>query len=263
MRPRPTRRCRNGSSCGWIPKDDQESLLPLAQASRGTFDAEGKRLVFTRFSQQGSSTKRYRGGWIENLWRYDGGDTEAVALTADFKGTSRTPMWWRDRIYFSSDRDGVMNLWSMKPDGTDLKQLTHHQDYDVKTPSLSDGKIVYQCGADLWLFIVASGEDKVIPIELASDFDQERERWVKRPQDFLTSAHISPDGDRLVLTARGQVFVAPLGQGRFVEVRASQTFAIVRPRFCPMANRSSRCRTNPGSWSSGNFRPMAWAGEKR
>lgn len=215
------------------PKDDQESLLPLAQASWGTYDAEGKRLVFTRFSQQGSSTKRYRGGWIENLWRYDGGDTEAVALTADFNGTSRTPMWWGDRIYFSSDRDGVMNLWSMKPDGTDLKQLTHHQDYDVKTPSLSDGKIVYQCGADLWLFIVASGEDKVIPIELASDFDQERERWVKRPQDFLTSAHISPDGDRLVLTARGQVFVAPLGQGRFVEVPRQPDVRYRQASFLP------------------------------
>ena len=31
--------------------------------------------------------------------------------------------------------------------------------------------------------------------------------------DFLTSANLSPDGEKLALTARGQVFVAPLSQG--------------------------------------------------
>lgn len=200
------------------PKTDDQTVLPLAQASQGVFDNDDKRLFFTRFSQQSSSTKRYQGGWIEHLWRFDGGNEEAVPLTSDFKGTSRTPMWWHDRIYFVSDRDGVMNLWSMKPDGSDLKQLTHHADFDVKTPALSDGKIVYQHGADLWLFTIASGTDTPLDIRLASDFDQERERWVKKPLDFLTTAHISPDGDRVALTARGQVFVAPMEQGRFVEV---------------------------------------------
>lgn len=200
------------------PNNNQMTLLPLAQASQGTFAPDGQQLVFTRFSRQGSSTKRYQGGWIEHLWRYDHGADEAVPLTADFKGTSRSPMWWKNRIYFVSDRDGIMNLWSMKPDGTDLKQLTHHRNFDVKSPALSAGRIVYQCGADLWLFTIANGQDKALNVELASDFDQERERWVKKPMDFLTSAHLSPDGDRLVLTARGQIFVAPLEQGRFVEV---------------------------------------------
>lgn len=200
------------------PKTDQQTVLPLAQASQGVFDADDQRLIFTRFSQQSSSTKRYQGGWIEHLWRFDGGNEEAFPLTADFKGTSRAPMWWHDRIYFVSDRDGVMNLWSMKPDGTDLNQLTHHADFDVKAPALSGGRIVYQHGADLWLFTITTGEDKALDVQLASDFDQERERWVKKPLDYLTTAHISPDGDRVVLTARGQVFVAPMEQGRFVEV---------------------------------------------
>ncbi|MCB1126537.1 MAG: PD40 domain-containing protein, partial [Verrucomicrobiae bacterium] len=139
-------------------------------------------------------------------------------LTADFPGTSRSPLWWNDRVCFVSDRDGVMNLWSMKPDGSDLTQLTHHREFDVKTPALSAGRIVYQCGADLWRFDLATGEDQVLDIRLASDFDQQREKWVQKPLDYLTSAHVSPKGDRVVLTARGQVFVAPVEQGRFVEV---------------------------------------------
>src|SRR5690348_17967557 len=56
----------------------------------------------------------------QNLWKLPTGATEATPLTADFPGTSKTPMWWQSRIYFVSDRDGSMNLWSMDPDGHDL-----------------------------------------------------------------------------------------------------------------------------------------------
>lgn len=195
-----------------------ERVLPLAQASQGSVDPSGKTLIFSRLFKQPSSTKRYQGGWIESLWRFAEGDSEAVPLTADFKGTSRSPLWWLERIYFVSDRDGVMNLWSMKPDGTGLIQHTQHKDFDVKAPSLEGGRILYQHGADLRLFEIASATDRLLEIRLSSDQDHQRERWVQKPMDYLTSAHLSPNGDRLALTARGQVFVAPVEQGRFVEI---------------------------------------------
>lgn len=51
-------------------------------------------------------------------------------------------MWWKSRIYFLSDRDGTMNLWSMDEAGKHLKQHTKHQGFDIKSASLSEGKIV-------------------------------------------------------------------------------------------------------------------------
>jgi tricorn protease len=200
------------------PKTGDRRLLPLAQAAEGAYEPTGKTLFFTRLPHQGSSTKRYEGGSVENLWRFGTGDSEAVPLASEYKGTSRNPMWWQGRVYFVSDRDGVMNLWSMKPDGSDLKQLTKHVEFDVKTASLDQGRIVYSRGADLRLYDISSSRDRALSISLASDQDQEREHWIKKPSEFLTAAHLSPTGDRLVLTARGQVFVAPQGQGRFVEV---------------------------------------------
>src|SRR5262249_26863236 len=89
---------------------------------------------------------------------------------------------------------------------------------DIQSPSLSEGRIVYQLGADIHLYDIASGSDKAVPIELASDFDHLRERWVKNPADYITSVHLSPDGDRVVLASRGRVFVAPAKKGRFVDV---------------------------------------------
>ena len=208
-------------------------VLPLAQASDGVIDPQTGTLYFVRLPKQSSATKRYHGGWIENLWRYKEGDAEATPLTGTDTGTNREPMWWQGRLYFTSDRDGVMNLWSMKPDGGDLKQHTHHQDMDVKGPSLDAGRIAYQKGADLHVHYIASGKDDVVNITLASDFDQEREHWVKKPMEYLTSAHLSPTGDRLALTARGQVFVAPVESGRLVEVPRKQNVRYRNAAFLP------------------------------
>ena len=192
-------------------------LVPLAQAAQGSYDKTGATLFFTRYSFQGSYSKRYQGGTAQNLWKYAAG-AEAVPLTADFAGASKNAMWWNGRVYFLSDRDGAMNLWSMDENGKNLKQHTRHQGWDAKDASLSQGRIVYQMGADLRVFDIASGVDKVIPIELSSDFDHLRERWIKTPFDYTTAVHVSPDGTSVVLTSRGRVFVAPLKNGRFVDV---------------------------------------------
>ncbi len=215
------------------PATGRRALVPLAQASEGVYTQDGKTLFFTRFAFQGSHTKRYKGGTAQSLWRYMDGAAEAVPLTADFAGTSKSPMLWQGRIYFVSDRDGTMNLWSMDENGKDLRQLTHHQGWDVTSPDLSDGRIVYQLGADLRIFDIAANQDAPVPIRLISDFDQMRETWVKKPMDFLTAARLSPDGNRIVLTARGQVFVVPAKEGRIVEVTRKPGVRYREGRFLP------------------------------
>ena len=199
------------------PKTRVQTLAPLAQASDGCTDATGKTLFFTRLPFQGSQTKRYAGGLIQHLWRYTEGTSEAVELTKDYAGTSKEPMFWKGRVYFLSDRDGTMNLWSMDPSGDSLKQVTKGKDWDVQSASLDGGRIAYQLGADLHLLDLATGTDKKLDIALDGDFDASRERWIRNPMAYMTALDPSPNGDRVALTARGQVFVAPTEPGRFVE----------------------------------------------
>ena len=142
-------------------------------------------------------------------------------------------MPWNGRVYFVSDRDGSMNIWSMAENGRDLRQHTKHREFDVQSPSLSKGRIVYQMGADLRLLDIVSGADKPIPVTLVSDFDHLRERWVKNAIDWVSSAHLSPNGDRVVLTARGQVFIAPALQGRIVEATRNPLARHRNARFMP------------------------------
>ena len=202
------------------PATGATTPIPLAQAAEGAWS--GATLVFTRYSHQGSYTKWYQGGTAQNLWKFTPGDAEAQSLTGDFPGTSRNPMVWEGRVYFLSDRDGSMNLWSMDLGGKALRQHTFHKGWDIQTASLSRGRVVYQLGADLRLFDLATGTDAKLPVTLASDFGHKREKWIRNPMDYVTQVHLAPDGDRVVLTARGQVFVAPVEAGRLVEASRSQ-----------------------------------------
>ena len=200
------------------PDSLARTVLPLAQADEGVYDDSGDTLFFTRFAAQSSHAKHYRGGTAQQLWRWRKDGPEAERFAPGHDGTSRWPMWSGGRVYFASDRQGPMNIWSARPDGSDLRQHTRHADFGVKHPSLSRGRIAYQNGADLWLLDLASGRTAVVPIRLASDFDHMREKWVTKPMDYLSSFALSPNGNRVALTVRGQIFVARAGGGRLVEV---------------------------------------------
>lgn len=246
-----------------VDPQGKRDILPLAEAAEGTWSGDGKTLFFTRWTKQWSSTKRYKGGWAEILWRFDG-TNEAVPLTADYDGTSAHPMFFNGRIYFLSDRDGVMNVWSMNEDGKDVKQESHQKLFDVESASLSDGHVVYASGADLWNLDLASGKDEVIPVTLQSDFDQLREHWVKKPSDYLTAVHIAPDGSKAVFTARGEVFTMPVQNGRTVRVAADSGLRFRDAMFAPDGKSIIALSTQTGEaefWSfpaNGVGKPEQW-----
>ncbi len=191
-----------------------KSVVPLYQASEGVQSPDGT-WYFIRPSDHGDSAKRYKGGTARQIWKYKEG-AEAVKLTTEYDGESYRPMWYDSRVYFISDRDGYMNIWSMSEDGSDLKQHTQHDVYDVLYANVDQGNIVYQYGADLWILNIESGVYQKVDISLASDLEQLREKWVDNPAQYITAAHPSPKGDKVVITARGRAFVVPVKAGRAI-----------------------------------------------
>ena len=198
------------------PVTKEKNRIPLSQASEASFNEDGTTVYFVRPSYHGNVTKRYKGGTARQVWKYTFGSPEAIKLTTDYAGESHHPMWFGHRVYFITDRDGIMNIWSMTEDGTDFKQHTHHTGFDVRSANISNGNIVYQLGADLWHYNIESDTTVKINISLNSDLDQLRENWVDNPSNYITSVHPDSKGDRIVITARGRVFVIPAKKGRLV-----------------------------------------------
>ncbi len=194
-----------------------KSLIPLSQASEASFDDTGKSVYFVRPAYHRNVTKRYKGGTARQIWKFTEGAAEAEQLTRGYDGESHHPMWHNGRVYFLTDRDGTMNIWSVDASGNDLQQHTRHTDFDVRYANVGDGAIVYQRGADIWRYDISSDQGNKVPIRLASDLDQLREKWEENPSAYITHYQPDPEGERMVITARGRIFVVPAGSGRYVD----------------------------------------------
>ncbi len=206
--------------------------VPLEGGSQAAYSADGKTIFFTRLDYQGSRTKRYQGGFIQNLWRWDGSG-EAVPITGDYNGISRTPVMASGKLLFVSDRSGVMNVWTADRDGSKAKQLSRQKTFDVEGLAADGDHVVYASAGELWLLNAATGQEQRVPITLQSDFDQLREHWVKNPGDYVTDVHLSPDGSRALFTARGEVFSVPAKPGRIAKIAGESSVRFRSARYLP------------------------------
>ncbi|MDI1324058.1 MAG: S41 family peptidase [Algoriphagus sp.] len=199
-------------------ENGEKMLLPLDMAAEGSFNDSGDTYFFVRPTFHNNVTKRYEGGTARQVWKYTSGAAEAVKLTTDYKGEDHHPVFHDGRVYFLSSRDGIQNVWSMTPEGTDLKQHSKEGNFDVREAALSGNTLVYRAGADLHRMDLKSGTSARIAVTLTSDFDQLREKWVDDPQSYITHVALSNDGEKVALTARGRVFVFPAKEGRTVRL---------------------------------------------
>jgi tricorn protease len=203
------------------PANGKVRDLPLADANQASFDDTGKRVWFTRFGLHVSTDNAldYRGGAMAQLHVFDiGSSAEARRVAGDWNANVSRPMWSQNRVHVLADASGRPNLWSLAEDGSVRRALTQHNDFDVRSPSLDAGRIAYQHGADLRLVDIASGDDRVIPITLVSDFEQRQPRWIKAPLDFVEKLRIAPAGDAVAIGARGRVTLASTGKRRRVDL---------------------------------------------
>ena len=199
----------------------EQHSLPFADANQASFDAAGQTIFFTRFGLHitGDHARAYQGGAMAQLWRASAdGSSEAIRLAGQVNASLRNPMWWNGRLYHLSDENGSDNLWSMAADGSDRRALTTYSEFEVRDPQLQDGRIVYQSGADIRVFDLASAVDRVVPIDLVSDFEQRRTRWLEKPLDYIEDIAVSNDGSRVALTARGAVTVAATDARRRIDI---------------------------------------------
>ncbi len=209
-----------------------QTVMPIENADTAAF-IDAKTLVYTRGNRGIDNVRAYRGGAATTLWRFtiDGG-AEAVALTQVTSNSGR-PLHWKGRIVFLSDRDGVTNLWSMDRDGRNLRQHTRHKAFEVRGAALSGDRVAYQLGADLHVLDLSSGQDRLVPLRLVSDFDQQRERWVRRPLERFEEAKLSASGERAVVVARGRVVTAGTGALRRVNIAVPATSRARSATFMP------------------------------
>jgi tricorn protease len=206
--------------------------LPVDRAGLASLSPDGRRIAYNRISREDRTWKRYEGGMAQDIWVGSLDEREYRPVT-EWEGTDSYPMWHGEAIYFTSDRShGTLNLFRYHlGDGT-TTALTDSRDYDVKYPSLGDGRIVYQQAERLHLLDVATGESRPLEIVIPTDRTRTRTEWVGVSEHTGRFAP-SPSGARLLLEARGEILTLPVDEGEPAAVTSSSGSREKSPAWSP------------------------------
>ena len=155
--------------------------------------------------------KYYKGGMADDIWVYNP-EKKSVENITNNEAQDIFPMWIGDEIYFLSDRDYTMNLFVYNTKTKQTSKVTNFTEYDVKFPSSFGNTIVFENGGYIYKMDAASKKPEKVNVTLASDNVYARSE-IKDGSKYITSASLSPKGERMVVTARGEVFNIPVDKG--------------------------------------------------
>ncbi len=185
--------------------------LPFPYGGFASFNENGTKLAMNRVFRDFRTWKRYKGGQQQDIWIYDLNTNEMERLT-QYEGMDHIPMWYKNRIYFVSDRSHTANIFYYDLNTKQVTQVTHFEEYDVNWPSLGDGQIVFENGGSLYVLNLADHSLKELTITLHYDKITARPTY-KKVADFIESYDVAPGGKRAVVAARGEVFTVPAKKG--------------------------------------------------
>jgi tricorn protease len=220
-----------GPANSWVlktvdPKTLSVTDIQVSDAVEGVIDDKSNTIYFVQHGLQISNdnANHYKGGATGELWRFNmDNKEEATKLTEAHTGSVRNPMLFNQQLYFISNQSGIDNIWRMSVNGKKAEPVTKYIDWGVRSASMHNGKIAYQLGADIMILDILQNNSEKASIALTSDFPHLRERWIEKPLNNLTQVSLAPNGNKVVITARGRVAVTGTDTKRLVEINTIET----------------------------------------
>src|SRR6185295_6305956 len=142
------------------------------------------------------------------------------------------PLWIGGKVYFLSDRNGPVTLFSYDTRSHQVKEEVKNNGFDFKSIGAGADAIVVEQFGGLALFDVKSGGLTPVPVRMAGDLPEVRPRMVN-VSSRLSGAHLSPNATRALFEARGEIITVPAEKGDARNVTNSQTVMERSPAWSP------------------------------
>jgi tricorn protease len=188
-----------------------EEKLPLPMGYEAAFSPDGERLAYVPLPRAFTAWKRYRGGRTTPVWIADLADSKVEKIQRP-NSNDFNPMWVGDKVYFLSDRDGAVTLYSYDLETKKVARCLENGGLDLKSAAAGPGAIVYEQFGSLNLYDLATGRTSRVPITVGGDMPEVRGHFVS-PGRSLGDSDISPNGVRAVFEAHGEIVTVPAEKG--------------------------------------------------
>ncbi len=215
------------------PKGGLPEQLQVPYGEMASFSPDGKKIAYTIKSESFRTWKRYRGGDAADIWIYDLEKNTSELVIKNDAG-DEIPMWYKEKIYFISDRgtEKRFNIWSYDIKTKDVKQITTFSDFDIHFPSIGPSEIIFEAGGKLYLMNLADEKTREIKINVVTDEITLMPK-VENVSRLIQNISISPDGKRGLFEARGEIFSVPAENGPVINLTKSSGAAERFPAWSP------------------------------
>ncbi|HEX4066638.1 MAG TPA: PDZ domain-containing protein [Acidobacteriaceae bacterium] len=185
---------------------------PLPSADSGSLSPDAKEIAYTPFKQWEPAWKRYRGGQTNPIWIVNLATLDLTKVPRDNSNDSN-PLWVGDKVYFLSDRNGPVTLFSYDTKTKQVDQLIDNKSFDFKSASAGPGGIVYEQFGSIHLYDPATRTEHTVSITLHGDLPSLAPSLTLIDPHTILNAAISPTGQRAVFEAHGDIFTVPAEKG--------------------------------------------------
>ncbi|MDT7831538.1 PDZ domain-containing protein [Flavobacteriaceae bacterium S356] len=216
-------------------KGGAPTLITKQWSYSGSFSPNAKKMVLDKMSRWDGEWRAYRGGQNTPLIILDVKSSRETLLPHT-NTTDVQPLWMGDDIYFLSDRDLVMNIWRYNTKSKNLTQVTKFKGSDVKWLSGDKNKLIYERNGYLHTYDLSSNKSRRLKINVVGDFPWAETKW-ENVTRRARSASLSPNGKRVIMESRGDVFTVPLKFGDARNITQSSGTADRAPLWSPKGDK--------------------------
>ena len=187
--------------------------IPLVRAEEGSYSPDASHIAYVPVVQWQAAWKRYHGGQTKPIWIANLADSSIETEIPRNNSNDFNPMWIGNTIYFLSDRNGPITLFSYDTQSKQVKELVHNTGLDIKSASAGPGVIIYEQFGSIHLYDLNSHQEHRVKIQLNADLLEVRPHFQKIEPGRIRFAAISPTGVRAALGARGEILTVPAEKG--------------------------------------------------